>query len=111
MTGREAISQLDQKHATDVSLRTKVQQAKLDEAKIPSAMPLQYNKELDLQAQTRLQKRGEGKTLRVLRPATGGPEPWRPAAACSSRAASVPLSRADASGSSRRSVPSSRRRA
>ncbi|WP_422927019.1 hypothetical protein [Singulisphaera sp. PoT] len=60
MTGTEAISQLDRKYATDVSLRTKVQQAKLDEAKIRSAMPLQYDKELDLQAQTRLQKRGEG---------------------------------------------------
>jgi hypothetical protein len=60
MTGREAMAEIDRKYTSDVSLRTRVGQAKLDAAKLRNAMPLQYAKEIELEALKRMEERGEG---------------------------------------------------
>jgi hypothetical protein len=62
MTGAEATKAIDTKYTTDRTLREGVKQAQLDEAKLHTAMPLQWEKEIRLEAQTRLEKRGEGES-------------------------------------------------
>jgi hypothetical protein len=62
MTGAEATKAIDVKYTTDRTLREGIAQAKLDEAKLHTAMPLQYEKGIRLEAQTRLEKQGEGES-------------------------------------------------
>jgi hypothetical protein len=60
MTGEQAQAQLDAKYRGDVSLRTKVEQAKLDEAKHHNAMQLQHARPIELEAERRLTREGMG---------------------------------------------------
>jgi hypothetical protein len=69
MTPQQAQAEIDQKYRDDVSMRNKVEQAKLDQAKIRNAMPLQFAKEIELQAQRRLEERGEGEGSAAARAA------------------------------------------
>ena len=55
-----AKAQLEGQFRADVGLQTNVGEAKLEEAKLQSAMPYQHLKPLELEAKRRLQLRGEG---------------------------------------------------
>ena len=59
-TPDQAEADIDNKFRTDMGLRTNVGQAKLDEAKMHDAMALQHSKPLELEAERRLQLKGEG---------------------------------------------------
>src|SRR5207248_1335904 len=63
MAGGQAVAELEAKYRDDVTLRAKIEEAKLEEARMATAMPLQFAKPLELEARRRLELRGEGEAM------------------------------------------------